>query len=200
MSYVSVLPDDLILTTDDEDLTPAEIRRKRVLWQVKDIHKLLTNRGRNDKISKFRDEFVIVLLKHFAEGKRYASLAPKLGVRLKTMYAWEKKYPLWAEAKAIGQGMSLEHHEDVLNALALGHVKGNAAAAIFNAKNVHPEEYKDKREMDLKGGGVATVIIETGIPAKKRIIEEEEEEFIEAEIVQPRQIEYEEEDDDSDLL
>jgi len=81
----------------------------------------------------------------------------------------------------------------LLTDLADGSVKGNAAAAIFYAKNACPDLFKDKRELEVKGG--VTYVIDTGIPAKQLPPELK---AIEAEIIEEAEIV--ENDDLGDLL
>lgn len=70
---------------------------------------------------------------------------------------------MWKEAKAIAEAGRLNSIEDMLTKLADGTYKGNAAAAIFYAKNAAPDEFKDKRDLEVTGG--ITYIIDTGIPS-----------------------------------
>lgn len=106
------------------------------------------------------------------KGKSYKSLAFKLGVSVKTLYDWEKKFPKWKMAKEMAENGRLGFLEDLLIDLGNGTNKGNAASAIFYAKNANPDEFKDKREVEHTGG--VTYVIDTGIPAKQiRSVENE---------------------------
>ena len=133
--------------------------------------------------SKYSDDFIPILLKHMGiEGKSYGSLAFKLGIsNVKTLYNWEKRYPQWKKAKEMAEHGRLGVLEDTLLGLANGSIKGNAAAAIFYSKNAAPDEFKDKREIDV--GGSVTYMIDTGIPQRQlpesEIIEAEYEEISE---------------------
>ena len=150
--------------------------------------------------TKFEPSFIRIMLRHMGiEGKSYKSLALKLGIRsTKTLYNWEKKHPEWKAAKEIAESGRLNHVEDTLQKLASGKYKGNAAAAIFYAKNACPDEFKDKREIDVSGG--VTYVIDTGIPAKE--IPQAIHKTIEAEFeeISPMGHLIDDESDDSDLL
>lgn len=109
------------------------------------------------------DQHIPMMLEHIGlKGKSYRSLAFRIGVNNETLIRWEKKYPEWKEAKEIAQCGRLNFIEDKLSDLAEGKAKGNAAAAIFYAKNACPDEFKDKRELEVQGG--ITYVIDTGIP------------------------------------
>jgi len=100
------------------------------------------------------------------EGKSYTSLGFRLGVSsVKTLYNWEKKHPEWVAAKEVAQSGRLFVIENMLQGLATGENKGNAAAAIFYAKNAAPDHFKDKREIEM--GGSVTYLLDTGIPQRE---------------------------------
>ena len=124
-----------------------------------------------DNIKYSFDSMSGIMFDHMSEGKSYSSLAPQLGVTRATLYRWEKKYPEWREAKKIANEMRLLAIEELLLDLATGRVKGQAAAAIFYAKNACPEHFKDKREVEHSGG--VTYMIDTGIAAKPQPIQVE---------------------------
>jgi len=72
---------------------------------------------------------------------------------------------MWKEAKGVANSGRLNYIEGMLTNLADGTYKGNAAAAIFYAKNAAPDEFKDKRDIDINSTSNITYIIDTGIPA-----------------------------------
>lgn len=146
--------------------------------------------------TKYRPEFIKVLLMHVGvKGKSYKSLAFQLGIASeKTLYNWESQHIEWKNAKKIAEAGRLNYIENLLCGLADGSLKGNAAAAIFYAKNAAPTEFQDNRNLTISGG--VTYVIDTGIPAKQLpdIIIQESIAF-----QQTKEIE-EEEERDEDLL
>lgn len=187
--------------SDEKELISREDWEHREITDRKEWEENLVNRLFDQitglrKPPKYRPQFLRTLLQHMGiEGKSYTSLQFKLGIACKqTMYLWEKKYPEWKEAKEMAQAGRIEYCESLLQNLASGKNKGNAAAAIFYAKNAAPDEFKDKREMEVTGG--VTYVIDTGIPSKqKQIPQQLSEEIIEAEFEQ-----IEKEENDEDLL
>jgi len=140
------------------------------------------------------ERFSTLLVDHMSEGKSYASFAAVIGVKRNTLYKWENKYPQWKEIKAVANDYRLLWVEENLIGMANGTIKGQAAAAIFYAKNACPDHFKDKREVDV-GVGI-TYLIDTGIPPKqvKNIVGEiaqqvEQEEEIEEEKIEEEKIE-----------
>jgi len=118
---------------------------------------------------KYEPEMIKTMLQHMAvEGKSYKSLAYRLGVDIKTLYQWEKDHAEWKEAKKIAFQGRLGRVEEMLTKLGEGETKGNAAAAIFYAKNACPDEFKDKREIGHQVQGTVYVI-DTGIPSKNQV-------------------------------
>lgn len=116
--------------------------------------------------SKYKPEYIKDMLLHIGvEGKSYKSLAFKLGVSSSSLSNWEKAHPEWREARQCAEQGRLGSIEDTLIQLGTGKIKGNAAAAIFYAKNAAPDEFKDKREIGVSGA--VTYVIDTGIPARK---------------------------------
>ncbi|MCK5021532.1 MAG: hypothetical protein KAS32_31265 [Candidatus Peribacteraceae bacterium] len=146
--------------------------------------------------TKYSDDFIPILLQHMGiEGKSYTSLTFKLGINtVTTLYNWEKRYPQWKRAKEMANNGRLGVIEDLLINLGTGKVKGNAAAAIFYAKNAAPDEFKDKREIDV--GGSVTYVIDTGIPQRQLPQGEETQEFIDADFTELHSDEEEEEYED----
>ena len=167
MSVVEYLEEQkLIKAQEEEDL-------------VNNLFRQITTIGQP---TKFRPEFIKTLLMHMGiKGKSYKSLAFKLGVAsVKTLYNWEVSFPVWKKAKEVAQSGRLGYIEEMLTGLADGTYKGNAAAAIFYAKNACPDEFKDNRDIAVSGG--VTYMIDTGIPSKELpapISEAIEAEFVE---------------------
>jgi len=144
----------------------------RDLTHVEDLYNLImTNKWKKRTEKESRSLFdpeihIKQLLMHMGvKGKSYKSLAFVIGVSQTTLYTWEKSHPKWKEAKEMAELGRLGKIEDSLINLGNGKNKGNAAAAIFYAKNAAPDDYKDKREIGVSGA--VTYVIDTGIPARQ---------------------------------
>ena len=149
---------------------------------------------KNGRESKYKEEYIKELLYHVGiQGKSYKSLAFKLAVSPSTLANWEEAHPKWKEAKEVANLGRLGSLEDTFIDLAKGRTKGNAAAAIFYAKNAAPDDYKDRKEVAVSGS--VTYVIDTGIPARQ-LPNQDTENIIEAEV---REI-LEDEEDDENLL
>ena len=154
--------------SNDVAKSDREIELEEIAERQNELIRNLTNQIKNKNGSpKYDEAFIPILLRHMGlEGKSYQSLAFKLGVSaVKTLYNWEKRWPEWKAAKDIASMGRLSFIEDMLEGLATGKNKGNAAAAIFYAKNAAPDEFKDKREIDIQGS--VTYVLDTGIPARQ---------------------------------
>lgn len=187
---------------DDDPKTERELELERIAQEQQElIDRLTAQILQRGTPSKYSDDFIPILLTHMGiKGKSYTSLTFKLGITsIKTLYNWEKVHPQWARAKEMAETGRLGVIEDTLLGLADGSKKGNAAAAIFYAKNAAPDEFKDKREIDI--GGSVTYIIDTGIPQRQLPTEANESlsEAIEAEF-EEMIIEEEENEEMEDLL
>lgn len=64
-----------------------------------------------------------------------------------TISEWRKVHPEFSEAVKRGQGSRVHYWEKRLQVAT----KGDAIPVIFALKNVHPEEWRDRREIDVQG-------------------------------------------------
>ena len=181
---------------DENPKSERELELELILQEQDDhIARLTEQIMTRGTASKYSDDFIPILLRHVGiDGKSYGSLPFKLGIgNVKTLYNWEKRYPQWKRAKDMANNGRLGVLEDTLLGLGNGTIKGNAAAAIFYSKNACPDEFKDKREIEM--GGNVTYMIDTGIPQRQLPVEDIIHEAIEAdyEVIEDESI-------DTDLL
>lgn len=92
------------------------------------------------------------------QGYSFEAFGGRVGVSKQTLYNWEKKFPEFAEAKAVafeacrfwweGQGIQnvLNTSESMAN-VGSNSKSLNSAVWIFNMKNRFPDEWRDKREI-----------------------------------------------------
>lgn len=96
--------------------------------------------------TKYKKEYAEQLVKHMAQGYSYESFAGAIGVHRSVMYDWEKRYPKFAEAKALAfdkcrltwEGIALKNCIEG---------SGSATQIIFQLKNRFPKDYRDQKEI-----------------------------------------------------
>jgi hypothetical protein len=96
----------------------------------------------------YRPEYCEMLVQHMAEGLSYSSFAAVADVCFDTLYEWEKVYPEFSEAKKRGRPKAKMTLEKTAMMAVRGELeKYNATMLIFMLKNMFPEEYKDRQEV-----------------------------------------------------
>ena len=85
--------------------------------------------------TKYKKEYCIELVKHMAEGLSFESFWAIPKISIDTAYKWADKHIEFAEAKKIGEKLSLKYWENMGREIALGDRKGNPAVWIFTMKN-----------------------------------------------------------------
>jgi len=109
---------------------------------------------------KYRTIYSLVLVWHMMKGYTYLSFGARLGVNDRTCRRWANQFPEFKAAREIGNGFMRMKWEDIATTSAEGTNKGNAATIIFALKNYFPDDFKDKREVEMTG---SMYIIDTGI-------------------------------------
>lgn len=100
-------------------------------------------------VTKYKPEYVEQVLIHMAKGFSFESFASKLDVDRSTLYKWCLAHSDFKEAKDIGVEKSRYCLErNLLRTAKTG--KGNVIASLFMLKNRFPEEWRDRKEIDLK--------------------------------------------------
>jgi hypothetical protein len=93
-----------------------------------------------------------------AEGYSYTACAGLFGVWFQTLYDWEKRYPEWVKAKAIGTAKAQLFWEKLCLDNMLTEFRGptfNTTAWIFNMKNRF--QWRDRVEVEEKNDGQTQV-------------------------------------------
>lgn len=103
-----------------------------------------------------------MLLVHMASGLTARSFGGRIGVTPKTITDWIDKHPLFYAFHEAGLQFQRMDWEQTLVDMAKGKTRGNAAAAIFALKNYFPDDYKDKREVEM-AAGAGMILVDTGI-------------------------------------
>jgi hypothetical protein len=101
--------------------------------------------------TKYQGKFCDMLLKHMGdEGLSFESFGGVVGVDRATLYAWEKRYKRFRDAKAKGLVLNLLFWERIGNAGMAGQLPGfNASAWNINMKNRH--DWREKKDVELSG-------------------------------------------------
>ena len=94
--------------------------------------------------SLYKTDYDERLIEHLNRGLSYESFAGVVGVNRDTLYEWEKRYPTWKEAKALGKMKSLLFWERMGIAGTAGHIKGfNLGGWVINMRNRHNWKTRD---------------------------------------------------------
>jgi len=111
----------------------------------------------------YRPELCEKLIEHMAQGLSFESFGSNVEIDGEihtfcstTLYGWLNEHEDFLKAKRIGMQKSMEWHEKVFNAMALGKIKnGNATALLFMMKNRH--RWKDNPDADEQKHNVTIV-------------------------------------------
>lgn len=134
--------------------------------------------------TKYRDEYCEQILEHMREGLSASSFAGVVGVSMDTISEWRKVHPEFSEAVKKGQGSRVLYWEKRLCAGS----KNDALPIIFALKNVHPEEWRDRREIEMSGQVIAfepSLLLAAAEVARKL---QEKPQIIDVQTVEPKLI------------
>jgi hypothetical protein len=98
--------------------------------------------------SQYKPEYCELLIEHMAGNEGIIAFARVVRVHPSTIYGWIREIPEFREAFGIGRGERAHIIEQKLYRAKSG---PEVAAAIFQAKNVLPEEYREKVEIGRDG-------------------------------------------------
>lgn len=105
------------------------------------------------QLSKYKEEYCDMLIKHMAEGFSFESFASNIGVHRDTLYEWTNVHECFSDAKKIGTAKNLFYWEKMGIGMASGKQKsGSPGVWSFNMKNRHG--WTDKTEVS---GGINVV-------------------------------------------
>jgi hypothetical protein len=99
--------------------------------------------------TKYRHEYCEQLEKHMGLGYSFEAFASKLDVDRQTLYNWCVMHPEFKEAKDKGTEKSRYRLErNLMRTARTG--KGNVIASLFMLKNRFPNEWRDRKEVELQ--------------------------------------------------
>lgn len=129
--------------------------------------------------TKFKPEFVAQAVKLAALGATDREVADFFEVDERTLYRWKHEHEAFCQALKVGKASADERVEQALYRRAVGYVQDDThfsayegkvtqtpyvkivppdtTAAIFWLKNRKPDEWRDKQEVEHKGGLTLTV-------------------------------------------
>lgn len=97
--------------------------------------------------TKYRPEYCDAIIEHMSEGASMTSFAAQVGVARSTIGQWMQDYPEFKEAAEAAKAKCAAWWEKVARSNAQTG-DGSAALVIFGLKNMSPEDWKDKQEID----------------------------------------------------
>jgi hypothetical protein len=89
-----------------------------------------------------------LIAKHFANGFGLPHVARDMGCSRKTIYNWMDANPDLLHAFEAAKDVSLSWWDEAITTAAISG-KGNAAMFKLQVVNKHPDDYKDRTEIDL---------------------------------------------------
>lgn len=99
--------------------------------------------------TKYKPEYCQQLEKHMGLGYSFEAFASKLDVDRQTLYNWCVMHPEFKEAKDKGTEKSRYRLErNLMRTARTG--KGNVIASLFMLKNRFPNEWRDRKEVELQ--------------------------------------------------
>jgi DNA-binding transcriptional regulator YiaG len=134
----------------------------------------------------FDERFGIKLVEHMSRGLSYQSFAGAIGVSKRVLERWEENED-WMEWKARAVAQGLLYWENMLHDATTKEALADAKLMIFKLKNMFPDEYKDKVEVETNQA--PTQIIIKGLTGLAEDEEEDEEDIEDAQIIEPLAIE-----------
>ena len=108
--------------------------------------------------SKYDPSFCDVVIAAGEEGKTLAGMADALDVDRETVNNWRDQHPEFSRAIKRGLEKAQAWWEDQGRIATFGGVDGfNATSYIFQMKNRFKDDWRDKQDVDVKGGITITI-------------------------------------------
>lgn len=102
--------------------------------------------------SKYKPEYCQMIIDHMAEGASMTSFAAEIDVSRETISEWGRVHPEFSVAIKKGKAKCAAWWERLNRKNAITG-DGNATLVIFGLKNMAPDEWRDKQEIDHTTNG-----------------------------------------------
>ena len=129
--------------------------------------------------TQYQPKFCQMLVNHRCTGKSFASFGLVAGVGIKTLKKWAEENLEFQEAIELAEVASLSYWEDKMGDQATGEIKGSSTTLLAIMKNNFGDFYRDKTEVEHKGGVVFRIATGIPFPEDTKIVEDIECEVIE---------------------
>lgn len=100
--------------------------------------------------SKYKPAYCDLVIEHMADGASLTSFAAEIGVARSSINEWMEQHDEFSEAVKVGKAKCSSWWEKVgrKNAVEGG---GNATLVIFGLKNMSPDDWREKQEVEHSG-------------------------------------------------
>lgn len=100
--------------------------------------------------TKYKSEYCEMMINHMAEGYSFEAFAGLIKVNKTTLYTWLALHKDFKEAKEIADEQSRLWAKTQLKEQIRGNLKSHLVPLLFFTKNKFPEEWRDRREIELQ--------------------------------------------------
>lgn len=101
--------------------------------------------------SKYRPEYCDMVVEHMSEGASLTSFAAEIDVSRETISEWSRVHPEFSVAVKKGKAKCAAWWERLGRTGAMGG-DVNPTLVIFGLKNMSPDDWRDKQEIDHRSG------------------------------------------------
>src|SRR5690625_2115735 len=101
--------------------------------------------------SKYRHEYCDMVVEHMSEGASLTSFAAEIDVSRETISEWSRVHPEFSVAVKKGKAKCASWWERLGRTGAMGG-DVNPTLVIFGLKNMSPEDWREKQEIDHRSG------------------------------------------------
>ncbi len=115
--------------------------------------------------STYDPAYCEMVIEHMREGASLTSFAAEIGVARATLNVWMEAHPEFLDAVHAGKAKCAAWWEKVARANAQNGT-GNATLTVFGLKNMSPDDWREKQEVEHSGGVTFQTVYEAA-PERK---------------------------------
>lgn len=109
----------------------------------------MTEKRPEGRPSKYKEVYCNEVIQHMAEGASLTAFAGDIGVARSTINQWMEDHPEFSEAVHVAKAKCAAWWERAGRNIAIGNGgPGAATLAVFGMKNMAPDDWRDKQEVD----------------------------------------------------